>query len=143
MPVCYKCKEDKPVEAFSKCKGKTGNIIYRKKCKSCRNAEHNDYMKNNPAQLAKKLEYNKQYRESNPEKMKEFRSKQKENLQKCCAKRRDNLTDGYIRNRLGLKKSDNVDPDLIEAKRTQIRLIRLLKEKGCDKQRDETTGKFN
>jgi len=74
--------------------------------------------------------------------VKTSRQGQKDNIKKSGEKRRDNLTDIYIRNRLGLKESDNVDPDLIEAKRTQVRLKRLLKENGYD-QRDKVTGKFN
>ena len=71
--VCTKCKVEKPVEAFSKHRGKPGGLRYE--CKECGNAEgakwrkanpdyqHRHYLANREAVLAR----TKAYRENNLE----------------------------------------------------------------------------
>jgi len=44
MPECTKCGESKPVSDFPKYKGKTGNTLYRKKCRACYNKDHLKYI---------------------------------------------------------------------------------------------------
>jgi len=129
MRVCKKCKEEFPLENFPEYKGKTGRRLRRWTCKKCHNKAHLKRVYGGEDQREKKKIRDKEWRQANPEKAKSYRENQKDNQKKCTNKYRDRLTEAYIRNRLGIKPGYKVSKDLIECKRLQIKIIRLLWEK--------------
>lgn len=141
MRVCTKCGETKQLNDFPKysSKGKNGR---RKKCKKCHNKDHLKYIYGDDARRAKKKIYDDKWRKNNPNKVKAYRDKQKNNMKKYADFNREKLTDRYIRNRLGLSVNDEVSQELIESKRLQIKIQRLLEEQGYE-QRNRTQGRFS
>ena len=84
MKKCSKCKEEKPLEEFSKCKRtKDGR---RSDCKECQKQYH----ENNREKI---LERKKQYRENNREKNKEWKRKNHENKREKEKERRKQYHD--------------------------------------------------
>ena len=130
---CKKCDKDKPLDQFPKYRGKTGRILYRGKCKDCFNAEHLDRVYGNPEQRDRKAVRDAKWRSGNPGKVKTYRAMQRQNIRRYHQDQREYLTDRYIINRLGFSVHDNVPTELIEAKRWQIKIQRLLEEIGYEK----------
>lgn len=100
-------------------KGKNWYENYRKteKYKMYKHKQYLEYKKNNNFK-EKRMLYDIMYRKT---------IKGKKTRQKYNKKKSENLLDGYILNTLRLKKSD-APKELIEAKREQIKLLRLIKQ---------------
>lgn len=128
---CSKCGEVKSLSAFSKDKSCKDGLYPQ--CKGCRKA----YRKANAGKIA---EYNKTYQKANADKIAEYhktyqKAYEKANADKIRERKKaylkacvDNLTSRYIASKIGLPISD-IPPELIELKRTQLKLHRLIKQK--------------
>jgi len=82
--------------------------------------------------LAKSKERNRKYRDLNhdieKERLREWRNQNLEKARNSCRRQSQNLTDAYISGQIGLSvKTIRNYPELIEAKREQIRILRTLK----------------
>ena len=124
--ICSKCSQEKHYTQFPKYRGKTGRILRRKKCKACFYAENNARVHDDPEQAERKRLRDIQWREKNPDRVLEYRERQRENQKACTDRYREDLSDGYVRNRLGLDKETTVPDELIEATRLHIKLKRFL-----------------
>jgi len=112
--ICIKCGEEKSLNSFYK--------DYNSKCKMCCIEYSKKYREQN---IDKCHKSGKKYREQNRDKCFEYsRKKHKQN--------KENLTNTYIRNLLnnGISRIKNKDIplELIQAKREQIKLFRLIKQ---------------
>ena len=113
---CPKCGQIKRLSEFYKHKrNKDGKTSF---CKSCCNARSTRYRENNPEKVRASR---KRYRENNPEKIKADLKKGRDELYPSYVK-------SLIRNQTGLNK-EQITPDMIELKRQNLKLKRLLKEK--------------
>lgn len=143
MKVCRKCGKSLPLDRFAVCKYRVnGSPIYRGACRACQNAEHAARLKRDAVQAQRKRDRDRRWRQANPDKAVEYRARQKANLQAASRRRVEALSDSYIRNQLGLRVTDEVPQDLIEAKRWQIKTQRLLEEMGHEKRR-RVAGRFS
>ncbi len=107
-------------------------------------ATHQKWLKANPEKAKAAAQ---KWKKKNPEKAKAaFQKWKKKNPKKAKAAHQkwlkanpekaravvqewiSSLSDGYVRSRLGLKKGDNAPPGLIEAKRLQLKISRLIRE---------------
>lgn len=133
MKVCYKCKRNKRLQDFHRCSSRLdGRVSVCKKCKR-------EYDLKRP-NFKSSLEKLSKWREANnvPRKKAKKRKRNKKFLQKkrCNSKkRRDIITDDYIkdllRRRNGKKMSEESisNSDIIEIKRTILKIKRYAKEK--------------
>lgn len=123
---CSKCGEVKLLGEFYKKKmGKYGRSSYCSKCASIINKKW--YYINisgevlPEARRTKGIDASKRYKKENPEKVKECRKREKINLSNSYVKR-------CITRRSGPLYS-NIPKNLIDLKREQLKLTRLIKEK--------------
>ena len=153
--ICSKCGEEKLLKEFNlQISGKYGRYSWCKICASDlnkkyrkqnrdkileygkeyhkqnqdkRNLESKEYYKQNRDKI---LKYRKEYREQNQDKRKEYYKQNQDKRKEYYKQNRDKLEDNYIKNSLsnisGIKFKD-ISPELIEAKREQIKLYRLIK----------------
>jgi len=135
MKKCASCKEEKGFNDFPKCLGRNKKTYRRGKCKACTSDENLQRISNDSAQSEKKRIRNKKWRHNNPTRVESYRTNQKDNMKKYSDSRREALSDGYIIGVLGLKVSDKGIEDIVEAKRYQIKIQRLLKERGYERSR--------
>jgi len=142
MKICSCCDKKKQLNDFPKCKGRNGSYYFRGKCKVCTNKAGVKRIFTDPLQKERKSKYDRQWRKDNPDKVIAFKEKQTNNLRIAYEKRRNKLTDGYILACMCLKKSDNVPAELVEAKRLQIKISRLIGELGHEK-RSRIAGRFS
>ena len=157
--ICSKCKEEKSVDMFYKNKSRKGGFHYE--CKPCDNIRkrvyvnknrdkvnkrRRDFWKDNPEKYKKYLEKGKIYIENNKEKeIKRHHKYYKKNKDKELnrgKKYRDELADNYVircmlQNNKTLKAED-IPKWLIEAKRQEMKLKRILK-KGDKDERQKTS----
>lgn len=140
--VCNKCGEEKRIKEFSLYKNRKGIYLRRKGCKACRSKIHSNYMKLANGQAEKKKKRDSEWRKENPAKTTLYRVRQKKNMKRFTDARRENLTDEYILGILKIKVKEKCHPDLIEAKRLQIKIQRLLEEKGHERH-NRTAGRFS
>jgi len=109
MKTCSKCKIEKEESEFYKQKSRRNCL--RSECKECMLNESKKYNKNNKE---KRNEYRKEWRKNN-----------KDNSSVRQKEQRKKLPDYYIKAKLGVK---NPPPELIEMKREQLTIHRLIKE---------------
>ncbi len=146
---CSKCGEVKPLSEFNKSKSRKDR--HADWCKECLNIYSKAYRKANPEKI---LAYNKAYRKANPEKILAYSKayykvnkeklndyskewavnnpeKRKVSVNKNALKNKKELSDNYVKRlfiqRTSLTASD-IPPELIEIKRQQLILKRLLKQ---------------
>jgi len=146
---CSKCKEEKSLDCFGL--NKNGRYGVGNRCKDCnliyfkeyylKNKEYFNkrsreyYLKNKENLRKKSREYNSKNKEKINKYFKEYRSKNKENCKKIVKKykkkQREQLEDGYIvqliTQNTGLTTAD-IPSELIEAKRLEIKIKRIIKE---------------
>ena len=136
---CCRCLETKPLAAF--------NLKPQAACKACLNLyqavyrERNRKQKNEKAKARyhklkdKILAYTAQYREMHREKLnenqREYSSSKERKIKdkEYAAKRNEELTDGDVRHALSRKtrlKKEDIPPEMVEAKRLQIKIRRAL-----------------
>lgn len=148
LKKCSKCGDEKPLDNF----GKHGKYI-RSCCKKCNNQESKNFIINNPKKAKeqslnrrknnkeKLLEMTRNWRKNNPEKSKSSSKKwRKNNIGNEKAKegsRNWKKSNPEKRTKHGIimriKNKFGIDPtiELIEVKRLQITLHRLIKEKSA------------
>ncbi len=85
-----------------------------------------EWTRNNPKKIRIK---NAEWARNNPGKATEWRRNNPEKVRAYNKKATDSLTDNYVRSALKLKGIDNISPELIEAKRFQLKIHRLIKER--------------
>jgi len=132
--ICLKCGKEKPLNDFhKKFENKDG---FNSRCKICRNEYGRKYRKKNQIKL---ISYNKLYREQNQDYYLKYKKKYREQNQdkifeynkKYGKQNIDKIKDNYIKRLLygnsGIKFQD-ITSELIEAKREQIKLFRLIKQ---------------
>lgn len=139
---CAKCGEVKPISEFALYQNRKKEKRVRGDCKSCFNAATIKRIAEDPEQNARKKARDTAWRKRNPCKVKKYKERQEGNLRIFYAKQRDELTDRYVINRLGLRVNSDIPSELIEAKRLQIKIERLLQERGHEK-RSRVKGRFS
>lgn len=111
MKRCTKCGEVKELDCFYKNKNNKDGMDYL--CKNCNN------------------EYQKKWKEKNPEKYKEStkqtRIKRKEKIKKYKRKIIDVISKTYVATKLKIKTSELTD-DLYQLKKQQIEVHRFIKQ---------------
>lgn len=143
MKACRCCGESKPIDRFQVCKRrKDGTPIHRGQCRDCMSKKQVERIKSNPEQAKRKRERDNRWRNANPERVSGYKARQRENMRQYNRRRVDLLDDAYIRNRLGLKVTDEVPQELIESKRLQIETQRLLEDMGYERHR-RVAGRFS
>jgi hypothetical protein len=124
MKRCCGCKETKSKSEFHKNKSRYDGVDSL--CKVCK-SEHRK--KDRLLNKNHETEVRKRYREKNKERIheiaKRFREKNKETLSDKQKNRIASLPDGYVKQKLKIK---NPPKELIEFKRDQLKLHRLIKE---------------
>lgn len=117
---CSKCGEVKSLSVFYKRKDIKSWVGAW--CKACENTNRKPYRK----------AYQKAYHKANADKLRESRKAYKKaNADKIAEYHKanvDNLTSRYIASNIGLPIED-IPPELIELKRAQLKLHRLIKQK--------------
>lgn len=130
IKACSKCKQPKAFVLFYASKGSKDGIYshckecHKKMCKEC-------HEKTKEQKYAKA----KEYRKKNPEKIRELSkkwdqcNKEKRKLlsKNSAIRKRAKLTDSYIVNSLMGGAKENIPKELIEAKRIQLTIHRMLK----------------
>jgi hypothetical protein len=121
MKTCNTCKETKVASEFYKLKKSKDGL--NAQCKACYNLRIKKWRKKNPE---KYTTYKKNWRAENPDKVNAMQRRSGKNDTA-------NLTDGYVRKKIvqgfnGLKNSD-VPNELVELKRQEIKLERIIKNK--------------
>jgi hypothetical protein len=139
--TCTACGKTKPKTEFATYRNRQKEIRLRGQCKACHNEAHARRL-NNPAARQKKRTRDNKWRANNPDKVAEYIAQQADNRKRYHRKQCDEVTDRYILNRLHATVSDAVPVELIEAKRLQILIGRLLQEQGHEK-RSRTSGRFS
>tara|TARA_R100001530_G_scaffold20653_1_gene17154 strand:+ start:219 stop:704 length:486 start_codon:yes stop_codon:yes gene_type:complete len=157
--ICCKCKEEKSVDMFYK--NRTKKDGFQEECKHCNdirvreyvdknrdkvNKRRRDFWKNNPERYKKHLQKGRLYTENNREKERErtrkYYKKNKDKELNRGKKNRDELADNYIVRCMLQKnktlKSEDIPQWLIEAKRQEIKLKRILI-KGDKDERQKTS----
>lgn len=134
---CKKCGDKKSLDDFYICKRlKSGGVVRRGECKKCHNEGGKKRMRASKELQDKKREYNKRWRQANPNKVAGFKERGKAKRKAYFDNRRRDLTDGYVR---GLLASDSplrekdIPQELVDVKRAQIKIQRLLNERQRDK----------
>ena len=131
--ICYKCREEKPLEEFYKNERMlTGYASYCKKCNRITAKEWSE--KNKEKVLEKNKKRAEKWRNNNREKANAIQRKfYKKNHKKIEAERRrerENCCPFYIKSML--KRQGFIDsqitPDVIEEKRNIIKVIRIIKQ---------------
>jgi hypothetical protein len=124
MKQCFRCKETKPKSEFNKDKSKSDGL--QSYCHVCCVEYCKKYHENN---RERELNCSKKYYENNRERELKRSKKYHENNRDPNVERykkyRAELGDGYIKDRLKIK---NPPQQLIEFKRDQLKLHRLIKE---------------
>ena len=135
---CTKCGEVKSLSAFYKRKNIKSGV--GAECKACRKAYCKAYYEANKYKVKayresnkdNKKAYDKAYYEANKYKVKAYRESNKDNIKasnKAYKKvNKDNLTNQYVAHAMRLPIAD-IPPELIELKRAQLKLHRLIKKK--------------
>ena len=127
--ICCKCKEEKPVDMFYKDRIKKDGV--RPYCKPCESHKHKDYYLNNKDNIKWGSQ---QWRLKNKERLKEYSKKTHSRIVK-------NLEDVYVKHSLTTGNSlshKDIPKWLIEAKRQEMKLKRILK-KGDKDERQKTS----
>lgn len=130
--ACSKCNQVKSLSEFSKCKTKAYGVNCW--CRSCTSIHQKKYYFENPDKrtISRKKFRDKNYEknyEKNKIKSKKFRVENSEKIKIYRENSAINLKDIYV---IGLLKSimpyEAITQELIETKRMQIKLLRLIKE---------------
>ena len=127
---CTKCGEVKALSGFPKEKKYKGG--YRPRCKECRNEVHRAWAAKN---RAKQAESHRRWSSANKEKLKRYRSeyaaknpgKNREKAKKWFARNIERVPDHYCAKLVRMPVS-KMPHELLEFKREQIKMHRLLKE---------------
>lgn len=124
---CSKCGETHPIECFTKDKKRADGLDpWCRACKQRQNA--NSYAGAKESAMRRALEW----RRANPERrnaiVNRYRANHREREIERFARSRADLADAYVRGRLGLVK-DECPEDLLKAKKLQLAIKRLIKEK--------------
>ena len=100
----------------------------KKNPEKARATERANYLKN----IEKKRAYALEWKRNNPEKVRasqrKFRQNHLEEEKERHKQIRISLSDGYIKDKLGFSKSDDVPQELIEVKRLQLQIRRMTNE---------------
>jgi 5-methylcytosine-specific restriction endonuclease McrA len=115
--VCTKCKVEKPVEAFSKHKGKPGGLRYE--CKECGNANSAKWREANPDYQQRHYLAN---REAVLARQKAYRDN---NLEQCRAKARNYRRQNKQKNAVYFSEYIKKHPEKNRAKRQRRRALEL------------------
>lgn len=145
MKVCCKCKENKPVGEFSRQADRSDGL--RGVCKRCcvKSTQHYRNLARlntetgqvdeeaRAAALKKAAEYKAAWRAKNPEKERAYKTKwattnpdkARAQIRRRATRARERLTDSRVKAQL---KVANPTPELIELKREQLLMRRMLKQ---------------
>ena len=130
--TCTKCQQLLPLEAFAKDAGHADGL--RSNCRTCQAAALSRWRE---ANRDRTIAYQRAKRAADPEKEKAYIRAWKlahpERVSAADRARRDRLPDDYVRGLIG-KHAPGIDSDqipqaLIDLKRSQLKLLRLIKEK--------------